>query len=146
MKSNWFHKLWRQQREEELDAEIRNHLDDAVRQRITRGESPDEARANALREFGNESLVNEVTRAVSKNARWRLRAVRARMGAAAAKPALRRREIGMCALQPSTATNIPSRSRVNSRTPSSLKCILTAGSEAALMIATKQDARKTIKT
>ena len=25
MKSNWFHKLWRQQREEELDAEIRNH-------------------------------------------------------------------------------------------------------------------------
>ncbi|HEY9434647.1 MAG TPA: permease prefix domain 1-containing protein, partial [Blastocatellia bacterium] len=82
MKSNWFHKLWRQQREEELDAEIRNHLDDAVRERITRGESPDEARANALREFGNESLVNEVTRAVSKNARWRLRAVRARMGAA----------------------------------------------------------------
>ena len=33
MKFNRFHKLWRQQREEELDAEIRNHLDDAVRLR-----------------------------------------------------------------------------------------------------------------
>jgi len=34
MKFNWFHKLWRQQREEELDVEIRNHLDDAVRLRL----------------------------------------------------------------------------------------------------------------
>src|SRR5262245_57804226 len=62
MKFNWFQKLWRQQREDELDAEIRSHLDEAIRDRIERGESPDEARANALREFGNVGLVKEVTR------------------------------------------------------------------------------------
>ncbi len=45
-----------------LDAEIRSHLDEAIRDRIERGESPDEARAHALREFGNVSLVKEVTR------------------------------------------------------------------------------------
>lgn len=53
---------WRRQREEELDAEIRNHLDAAIRDRIARGEAPDEARTNALREFGNVGLVKEVTR------------------------------------------------------------------------------------
>jgi predicted permease len=53
---------WRQRREEELDAEIRCHLDEAIRDRIERGEGPDEARANALREFGNVTLVKEVTR------------------------------------------------------------------------------------
>ncbi|NOT59586.1 MAG: FtsX-like permease family protein, partial [Acidobacteria bacterium] len=54
----------RQQREAELDAEIRNHLDEAIRDRIERGESPDEARLNAQREFGNVGLVKEVTRAM----------------------------------------------------------------------------------
>jgi hypothetical protein len=53
---------WRRQREAELDAEIRSHLDSAIRDRIERGESPDEARANALREFGNAGLVKEITR------------------------------------------------------------------------------------
>ena len=60
--------LRRKQRDEELDAEIRSHLDEAIRDRIARGEmpdeAPDEARANALREFGNVSLVKEVTRAM----------------------------------------------------------------------------------
>jgi hypothetical protein len=36
MKFNWSR---RQQREAELDAEIRSHLDEAVRDRIERGES-----------------------------------------------------------------------------------------------------------
>jgi putative ABC transport system permease protein len=58
MKLNWF----RQQREEEFNAEIRSHLDAAIRDRIARGEMPDEARANALREFGNVGLVKETTR------------------------------------------------------------------------------------
>ncbi|MGH9838198.1 MAG: ADOP family duplicated permease [Blastocatellia bacterium] len=53
---------WKQQRNEELDAEIRSHLDEAIRDHIERGEAPDEARANALREFGNVGLVKEVTR------------------------------------------------------------------------------------
>lgn len=42
MKFSWFQKLRRRQREEKLDAEIRSHLD--------------EARANALREFGKVGL------------------------------------------------------------------------------------------
>src|SRR5262245_44544588 len=55
-------KFWRQRKDEELDAEIRSHLEEAIRERIERGESPDQARANALREFGNVGLVKEVTR------------------------------------------------------------------------------------
>src|SRR5215470_18565093 len=52
----------RQCKEAELDAEIRSHLEEAISERIERGETPEEARANALREFGNISLVKEVTR------------------------------------------------------------------------------------
>ena len=53
---------WRRGKDEELDAEIRSHLDEAIRNRIERGEAPDEARAHALREFGNVGMVKEVTR------------------------------------------------------------------------------------
>ncbi|MEW6125613.1 MAG: ABC transporter permease [Acidobacteriota bacterium] len=56
--------FWRQRKDEELNMEIRHHLDEAIRDRIARGEAPDEARANALREFGNVGLVKEVTRAM----------------------------------------------------------------------------------
>jgi hypothetical protein len=49
-------KRWRQRKDEELDTEIRSHLDEAIRDRIERGEAPDEARAHALREFGNVEL------------------------------------------------------------------------------------------
>ncbi len=41
-------KFWWQRKDEELDAEIRHHLDEAVRDRIARGETPDEARAECL--------------------------------------------------------------------------------------------------
>ena len=57
-------KFWRQRKDEELDAEIRQHLDASIRDRIARGEAPDEARTNALREFGNVGLVKEVTREI----------------------------------------------------------------------------------
>jgi hypothetical protein len=46
------------------DAEIRQHLDAAVRERIERGETADEARVNARREFGNLGLVKEATREI----------------------------------------------------------------------------------
>jgi putative ABC transport system permease protein len=59
MKFDWFR---RDQREAELDAEIRSHLDEAIRDRIERGETPEQARANALREFGNVGLIKEATR------------------------------------------------------------------------------------
>ena len=59
-------RLWRRRRdkEAELDAEIRTHIDQAIRDRIERGESPDEARSNVMREFGNVTLVKEVTRSM----------------------------------------------------------------------------------
>ena len=52
----------RRRRERELDEELRAHLAMAIRERIEQGEDPAEAEANARREFGNVSLVKEVTR------------------------------------------------------------------------------------
>src|SRR6266498_82200 len=53
---------WRRRKEEELDAEIQNYLDEAIRDRMEFGETAEQARANALIEFGNVELVKEVTR------------------------------------------------------------------------------------
>ncbi len=56
----WF---WRRRRREaELDEEIQGHLAMATREREARGESPREAAYAARREFGNATLVKEVTR------------------------------------------------------------------------------------
>src|ERR1044071_4423894 len=52
--------LWR--RDEELDQEIRSHLEMAVRDRMERGETAEQARNSVLREFGNVGLIKEVTR------------------------------------------------------------------------------------
>ncbi len=54
----------RRKRDTDLDDEIQAHLKMAIEDRIARGESPDEARSSAIREFGNISLVKETTRAV----------------------------------------------------------------------------------
>jgi predicted permease len=45
-----------------LDEELRSHLEMAARDRVERGEKPEEALAAAQREFGNVALVKEVTR------------------------------------------------------------------------------------
>jgi putative ABC transport system permease protein len=52
----------RRRRDEELDEEIRSHLRMAARERVERGESPEQAEREARREFGNAALVKEVTR------------------------------------------------------------------------------------
>ena len=49
-------------RYEDLNEEIRAHIEMSVRERVERGESPDAARAAARREFGNVGLVKETTR------------------------------------------------------------------------------------
>src|SRR4029434_472528 len=51
-----------QRADEELDAEIRAHLEIEIRQRIETGEMPAIARAGALKDFGNVPLIKEVTR------------------------------------------------------------------------------------
>lgn len=57
-------KLWsrRRDQEEELDAELRSHLEMAVQDRVERGETLEEAEAAVRREFGNTGLIKEVTR------------------------------------------------------------------------------------
>ena len=54
----------RRRRDSELDEEIQGHLDMAARDRIERGESPETAGRASLREFGNRTLIKEVTRDV----------------------------------------------------------------------------------
>ncbi|MGB6429537.1 MAG: ABC transporter permease [Candidatus Acidiferrales bacterium] len=51
-------------RDEELDEEIRAHIEMSALEREERGATADEARAAARREFGNVSLVKETTRDV----------------------------------------------------------------------------------
>ena len=57
-------------RDKELSEELQAHLEMAVEQRIQRGESPAQARDNALREFGNVTHVAEVTREMWGGASW----------------------------------------------------------------------------
>ena len=52
----------RKRKNTELETEIRNHIELSIQERIERGESPEAARLEALREFGNVALVQEVTR------------------------------------------------------------------------------------
>jgi putative ABC transport system permease protein len=54
---------WRK-RDDELDEEIRAHIEMSARERVERGATADEARAAARREFGNVGLVKETTRDV----------------------------------------------------------------------------------
>ena len=60
--SLWDWLFRRRQRDEELDEEIQAHLRMAARERIEQGETAEQARASAVREFGNVTLVKEITR------------------------------------------------------------------------------------
>jgi hypothetical protein len=72
-------------REDELDEEIEGHLRMAIRERVERGETPEQAEASARKEFGNVVLVKEVTRGMwgwtwlrqfTQDLRYGLRAMR----------------------------------------------------------------------
>src|SRR5438477_2835906 len=54
--------LWRRRQDEELDEEIRGHLQMAVDDRVERGQTPADAAAAARREFGSVALAKETTR------------------------------------------------------------------------------------
>jgi len=62
--SLWGWLFRRHQREQELDEEVQAHLRMAAQERMEQGETAEQARAAAVREFGNVSLVKEVTRDV----------------------------------------------------------------------------------
>jgi putative ABC transport system permease protein len=52
----------RRRRDKDLEEEIRSHLEMAIRDRMERGETAEQAKKAALREFGNVGLIKEVTR------------------------------------------------------------------------------------
>jgi putative ABC transport system permease protein len=54
----------RAQREKDLDEEVQSHLRMAAQERTEQGESAEQARTAALREFGNATLIKETTRAM----------------------------------------------------------------------------------
>src|ERR1035437_1837340 len=58
----WDRLFRRKQREEELDEEVQAHLQMAAQERMERGETDEQARASAVREFGNVALIKEMTR------------------------------------------------------------------------------------
>jgi putative ABC transport system permease protein len=58
----WDWMFRRRQREEELDDEVQSHLRMARQERMEQGETSEQARASAVREFGNVTLVKETTR------------------------------------------------------------------------------------
>jgi len=60
--SLWDWLFRRRQREEELDEEVQAHLRMAAQEHAEQGETAEQARASAAREFGNVTLVKEVTR------------------------------------------------------------------------------------
>jgi predicted permease len=60
---SWLSGLFgRGKREQELEEEVRSHLQMAAQERVERGEAGEEAERAARREFGNAGLVKEVTR------------------------------------------------------------------------------------
>ena len=54
--------FWRRSRQQELGEEIESHLRMAAREHEERGETSRQAEQSAQREFGNASVVREVTR------------------------------------------------------------------------------------
>jgi putative ABC transport system permease protein len=60
--SFWDWLFHRRRRDEELDEEVQAHLRMATQERMEQGETAEQARASAVREFGNVTLVKEVTR------------------------------------------------------------------------------------
>jgi macrolide transport system ATP-binding/permease protein len=62
LKALLMHVLRRGHAERELDDEIGSHLAMETHLRIEAGEAPELARSAALKDFGNVTLVNEVTR------------------------------------------------------------------------------------
>jgi hypothetical protein len=87
---SWVSRLFgKRKREEELEEEVRSHLEMAARERTERGEDGSEAERAARLEFGNVGLVKEVTRDVwgwrwledlAEDARFGLRMLRKNPG------------------------------------------------------------------
>jgi hypothetical protein len=56
--------MTRRRREEELDRDIREHLEMEIQDNLEDGMTPEAARAAAVRKFGNVARIKEDTRVV----------------------------------------------------------------------------------
>lgn len=66
---NWFVRLF-ERRKQDLEDELRAHLQMDVADRISRGESPEHAQSAAQREFGNVAVIQDVTHGMWKWTRF----------------------------------------------------------------------------
>ena len=67
---NWWHRLWRRgQMEEQLEKEMRFHLDQHTADLIAHGQSPQEARRQATLALGGPEQVKEKCRD-ARGTRW----------------------------------------------------------------------------
>jgi predicted permease len=60
------HLLWKPPVEQEVDLELAFHLEMRIRDNIARGMDPSDARAEALRRFGDVQLINETCRDIGR--------------------------------------------------------------------------------
>ena len=60
--SSWSRIFRFESRKRELEAELHSHLRMAIADRIARGETPEQARAAAMHEFGNLPLIEDIAR------------------------------------------------------------------------------------
>src|SRR5437868_9296690 len=67
---SWWHRLWRRrQMEEQLEKELRFHLDQHTADLTARGVDPEEARRQARLDFGGPEQVKEMCRN-ARGTRW----------------------------------------------------------------------------
>jgi len=70
MAMTWWQRLWRRrQMEEQLEKELRFHLDEYTADLIAHGQEPEEARRQAKLAFGGEEQVKETCRD-ARGTRW----------------------------------------------------------------------------
>ncbi len=71
---NWWHRLWRKpQMEEQLDKELRFHIEQQTADLIARGYDPEAARRQARLSFGGSEQVKEDCRDARRaHAGWRI--------------------------------------------------------------------------
>jgi hypothetical protein len=62
----WRSKIWnlvsKRRLDREIDEELQFHLDGRTRDNVEAGRSPDEARREAMRQFGNRTLAKDLAR------------------------------------------------------------------------------------
>ncbi|MGH9631944.1 MAG: permease prefix domain 1-containing protein [Bryobacteraceae bacterium] len=62
--------IWKRRLNREIDEELQFHLDARTRDNLKAGMSPDAARRDAIRRFGNRTLSTELAREANTYVTW----------------------------------------------------------------------------